>query len=323
MLPDNDSRIQVFVGLDRTQLLAAMVLEHSAKRSCAKEINVMSMHNLPVPQPRDPRQSPSVGSSFRHFCVPQLAGYNGRAIYFGCPTLILKDMSELWSEDFRSHKILIQHNATSGERSNHIENRNSSTLNQQCAVMLIDCKNIDWDIERIVSDLNLGKYDCEKLMNEICLLKHGEIGEVLPIEWSSLELQGEGECNIRYPDKSTQPWVSTKNPFGNLWYRELRMMLSDGTISILELLREVKLGYCRPSLILDVLFAGTIGKVLGGFWNRGLELLDMALRYQPHKVVNETIGQRESAIRILSDHLDSAFPSVGKDFFHVKNQEPN
>src|SRR5688500_17656237 len=100
--------VRVFVGTDRSQALAVKVLEHSIKRHTDLPVEVTPMCDLPIRQPKDPRQGQRTGFSFSRFCIPQLAGYRGRAIYMDADMLVFKDIRELWEMPFNGAKVIIQ-----------------------------------------------------------------------------------------------------------------------------------------------------------------------------------------------------------------------
>lgn len=103
-----DEVIRVYVGVDRSQLLAVPVLEYSIKRHTTAKVEVIPMLDLPVPEPKDPRNGQRTGFSFSRFCIPKLAGYKGKAIYMDADMLVFRDIRELWNIPFDGAKIIIQ-----------------------------------------------------------------------------------------------------------------------------------------------------------------------------------------------------------------------
>src|SRR5690348_7515960 len=104
--------VRVYVGTDRSQLLAVKILEHSIKRHTKLPVEVHPMLDLPIRKTKDPRQGQRTGFSFSRFCIPDLAGYKGRAIYMDADMLVFKDIAELWNWPFDSHTILLQKTLT-------------------------------------------------------------------------------------------------------------------------------------------------------------------------------------------------------------------
>lgn len=288
--------IRVYVGTDRSQLLAVPVLEHSIKRHTSANVEVIPMLDLPVPTPKDPRNGQRTGFSFSRFCIPKLAGYKGKAIYMDADMQVFKDIRGLWNLPFNGAKVLIQEDVK--HTAITMAKENAPTIRKkQCAVMLLDCEALDWDINKIILDLDDGKFSYEQLMNDICILPEEEVGYGIPFEWNSLEYYDENTCLIHYTDMGTQPWVSTKNPNGHLWFAEVRKMLADGKLDWDTLKKEIDLGYFRPSLTKDIQYGHMVPSFFRGLFNRRNEAFDKLHGYIPHKAVYEAKRLRNNAIK--------------------------
>lgn len=292
----NDDVIRVYVGTDRSQLLAVPVLEHSIKRHTTAKVEVIPMLDLPVPVPRDPRNGQRTGFSFSRFCIPKLAGYKGRAIYMDADMQVFKDIRGLWDLPFNGAKVLIQEEVKHTDITMAKENA-PAIRKKQCAVMLLDCENLDWDINKIVQELDDGKYTYDQLLSEICILPEEEVGYGIPFEWNSLEYFDENTCLIHYTDMGTQPWVSTRNPNGHIWFAEVRDMLADGSLDWETIQKDIDLGYFRPSLARDIRYGHMIPQFLKQLFNRMNETLDRMKGYVPHKAVYEAKRLRNKAIK--------------------------
>lgn len=288
--------IRVFVGADRSQQLAISILEHSIRRHTKDPVEVIPMIDLEVPTPVDPRNRARTGFSFSRFCIPKLAGYRGRAIYMDADMQVFKDIRELWELPFNGRKVLIQQEVKHLDQTLKLSNAPQKRI-KQCAVMLLDCERLDWDIERIVSQLDAGEYDYEGLMYELCVLADEDIGYEVPFEWNSLEHFDANTRLIHYTDMGTQPWVSTRNPNANLWLDEVRLMLRSGLLSIKQVQAEIQAGYFRPSLLRDIRWRHRIPGPLLPWFDRANASLDRASGYEPHKAVYEAKRARSLAVK--------------------------
>src|SRR5688572_3303163 len=105
---NNDETAHIFVGSDRSQLLAVKVLEHSIRRHTTMDIKLRSMDDLNLPDPKDIRQGKRTGFSFTRFAIPKLMGYKGKAVYLDADMLVFRDFRELWDIPFDGAKIVIQ-----------------------------------------------------------------------------------------------------------------------------------------------------------------------------------------------------------------------
>ena len=242
--------IDVFVGTDRSQLLAVSVLEHSIKRHTDRAVRVSPLIDLDLPEPRDVRQGSRTNFSFARFAIPELAGYQGRALYLDADMLVFRDIGELWDIPFEGATVVIQE-AIPDHASVPRKPGAPGRRIKQCSVMLIDCARARWKVAEIVAGLD-GRYTYEDLMHDFCILPESEIRYAVPFAWNSLEHFDAETRLIHYTDMDTQPWVSPMNRLGRLWLAELRLMLDTGALGWAEVQTEVDLGYFRPSLMREL-----------------------------------------------------------------------
>jgi hypothetical protein len=232
-----EAPIRVFVGTDKTQMLAARVLEYSIKKYASMSVDFIPLVDLPVPMPRDPKNRPRTGFSFSRFLIPSLCGYKGRAIYLDADMLVLNDIAKLWDIPMDGADILCAEQPTEKGRI------------RQYSVMLLNCCNLLWKIDEIVTGLDEGRSNYVELMHEFCLVSPEKIAATLPCEWNSLEYYERGKtCLIHYTDMPTQPWVSLRNRHGGVWYNMLREAIAEGFIARGELYQEVEQGHVIPTL---------------------------------------------------------------------------
>ncbi len=288
--------IRVFVGADRSQQLAIYVLEYSIKRHTAAHVEVIPMVDLDVPVPMDPRNRQRTGFSFSRFCIPKLAGYRGRAIYMDADMQVFCDISELWNLPFQGRKILVQHEVKHLDETPKLTNAPTKRI-KQCAVMLVDCGRLDWDIADIVRHLDKGDFTYEQLMSELCLLPEDEVGYDVPFEWNSLEHFNAQTRLIHYTDMGTQPWVSTGNPNGSLWIAEVRRMIDEGVLTLDQVRNEIDAGYFRPSLLRDLKWRHRVPAWLLSWFDSANAQMDRASGYVAHKKVYEAKRLRNQAIK--------------------------
>ena len=297
-MSDNDL-IRVYVGADRSQMLAIPVLEHSIRRHTTAAVEVIPMVDLPVPQPRDARNAQRTGFSFSRFCIPRLAGYGGKAIYMDADMLVLKDIRGLWDLPFDGAKIIVQREVKF-EAATIAKEGAPSKRRTQCAVMLLDCSRLDWDIEEIVTAMDEGRYGYEDLMSNLCILQDTDINFGIPFEWNSLEHWDTETCLIHYTDMGTQPWVSVNNKFGHLWLNEVRLMMAERQLTPSDIRREIELGYFRPSLLRDVKYGHRIPNGLRARWDAMNTSCDSLAGYVKHRSVYENKRKRQAAVSHFS-----------------------
>ena len=292
----NDVTAYVFVGSDRSQLLAVKVLEHSIRRHTTMDVKVRSMDDLNLPDPKDVRQGKRTGFSFTRFAIPQLMGYQGRAVYLDADMLVFRDFRELWNIPFDGAKIVIQEELP--DTAQHYGKIAGKKRVKQCSVMLLDCENLKWDPLKIIAGLD-GQYTYEELLSDMCILEESEIKYGIPFEWNSLETYQRGKTGlIHYTDMHTQPWVYPGNPNGYVWFEEVRLMLKNGLLTWAEVEKEVELGYFRPSLVTELKDAGREPvKPATPEQIARYEAIDRQAGYIKHKAVYEAKKARSAAIK--------------------------
>lgn len=289
-------KARVYVGADRSQLLAVRVLEHSIRRFASIPVEVIPMVDLEVPVPADPRNGQRTGFSFSRFCIPQLAGFQGKAVYMDADMLVFRDIRELWEIPFDGAKVVIQREVKYEDTTTKKEGA-PERRKKQCAVMLLDCDRLDWRIEDLVKRMDAGEFDYEGLMFDLCVLDSHDIKYGVPFEWNSLEHWDVETRLLHYTDMFTQPWVSTLNPLGDHWFNEVLLMIRDGSLTWSELRAEIDLGYFRPSLARDIRWRHLIPRILRDYFDRANRALDIASGYVMHKVVYEAKRERERVIK--------------------------
>ena len=242
--------IDIFVGADRSQLMAVAVLQHSIERHTTMPVRVCPLIDLDLPEPRDLRQGSRTNFSFARFAIPELKSYRGRAIYLDADMLVFRDIAELWSLPFGQATVNIQEELPEHAR---VQTKSGAPgiRKKQCSVMVIDCEKARWNVAEIVGGLD-GRYSYEQLMYELCILPEVEIHYGVPFAWNSLEHHDPETRLIHYTDMNTQPWVCPDNRFGHLWFKEVLLMVETGLLTKGDLEREVELGYFRPSLMTEL-----------------------------------------------------------------------
>lgn len=233
--------IKVFVATTEAQMLAVKVLEFSIRKYASMSVEVIPLHlnSINIPRPTDPSNWPRTPFSFQRFLIPELLGYQGRAIYLDSDMLVFKDIKELWNYPFDGAKLLT------------VRNNDKSTRRPQFSVMLMDCEKLHWQVTDIVAKLDLGELDYDALMYRMCVAE--PIKDTIVPEWNSLEsYQNDITALLHYTDMNTQPWISRMNPLGYLWFRVLLEAVDAGFISSEFLHDQVRSQNVRPSLLYQV-----------------------------------------------------------------------
>jgi len=286
----NSDPVRIFCGCDRSQLLAFKVLTHSINRHTQRRVEISPIDNGIAPTPADPRNVPYTNFSFARFAIPALCGHAGKAIYMDSDMLVFRDIGELWDTPMGEARIAIE-----------IGSRQEANRSKQTAVMLLDCSKLDWKIERIVADLGK-RYDYNALMGIDCLLEPGQMQELIVSGWNDLgHYDPDRTRNLHFSEIRTEPWVYAAHPFGQLWVDEVLLMLGSGALGKHEVEEEVRLGYARPSLLLqlglvDDAEAGKIRDALPGLKPELMLAYDRAAGFVVHRELLARFAERKRAI---------------------------
>jgi hypothetical protein len=300
----NNDTAHIFVGSDRSQLLAVKVLEHSIRRHTKMDVKLSSMDTVELPDPKDIRQGKRTGFSFTRFAIPKLMGYRGKAVYLDADMLVFRDFRELWDIPFDGSRIVIQEEVEEAAQHGAAKAGAPAQRIKQCSVMLLDCAALDWDPVKIIAGLD-GQYTYEDLLYHMCILEERYVKYGVPFRWNSLEHYEAGKTGlIHYTDMHTQPWVWADNANGYLWHEEVRLMLENGSLKWDELEGEVKLGYFRPSLLAEIKDAGA-GPVqpITREQVARYDAIDKAARFVKHKAVYEAKKARAAAVKAYEAEL--------------------
>jgi len=232
--------IRVFVAATPSEWLALRVLEFSIRESTKQPLQVSALYTFdrPIRKPQAKKNWPRTPFSFQRFLIPELVGYEGKAIYLDADMLVFRDIAELWNQPFNNCDLQAIKETRNGLRS-------------QFSVMLLDCARLHWNIDEIISLLDSGELEYVRLMGEMCIVE--QIGWDIPPDWNSLEqYESDATALLHYTNMPTQPWISLANPLGPIWVGFLRRALEAGFISQKELKGEVAAGHVRPSLQVEV-----------------------------------------------------------------------
>jgi hypothetical protein len=231
--------VRVFVAATPAEWLPMKVLEFSILETTDLPVQLSAIytHQRTIPLPKDAANKARTPFSFQRFLIPELCGYEGKAIYLDADMQVFQDIAGLWNRPFQGSVLQTVGSAGGGRRS-------------QFSVMLMDCAQLGWNIDSIINQLDKGEISYHELMYEMKLAS--EISFSVPELWNSLESYAEGETSLlHYTDMNTQPWVSLDNPNRGLWVSCLRRALQKGFISRDELVREIEQGHVRPSLLAE------------------------------------------------------------------------
>ncbi len=274
---------RIFVGADDSQLVAAAVLERSIRQHSSRPVEFTVMKDMPVPVPRDPENRPRTGFSFYRFLIPELCGFEGRALYLDCDMQVFGDIAELWGLPFDGATVLCTNQP---EAPAQWKDDPSFKPGRHLAAMMLDCSRLRWNVDEIVRGLDEGRYGYQQLMTDLCVLPPEQIAERIPTTWNSLERYEPGVTKlVHYTVVPTQPWKSDENPLRELWLGGFREALEDGSLPD-AVLRGIARGYLAPSLAAELRRSKWAGRRLR--WRLLTALAERRLRALTSRLETDT-----------------------------------
>ena len=238
--------VRVFVGTDESQVVAARVLEHSLRKHTEALVRVSPMLDVYPPTPRKRANRPRTAFSFARFMIPALAGYRGRAIYLDADMQVFGDILDLWERPFDGHHVMC---TSQDEPPTRWKGSAWFHPGPQMSVMVLDCAALDWDIDKIVADLDAGRYSYADLLFRLCIVAPERLDSTVPTAWNHLEHFEAGVTRLlHYTVVPTQPWRSAENPLGHLWMGAYEEAVAAGAVPPEEIERALARGDVRPEL---------------------------------------------------------------------------
>lgn len=227
-------------------MIAHRVLEHSIRKHASVPVEIVPMLGFTHPLPKDPANRPRTTFSYQRFLIPKLCGYQGRALYLDADMVVFSDIAELATMPFDGHTVL----CTVPKRPQRMDEFNAPHLgDRSVAVLLLDCSRLDWDIDRIVADLDAGRYRYEDLMSSLCIVPPEQVGDLLPDAWNDQERYRPGETKLlHYTIEATQPWKNDDNPLRDIWMASFLETVAAGGITREDVEAAIASRYVKRSL---------------------------------------------------------------------------
>ena len=217
---------RIFIGTDNSQIVAHRVLEYSIRKHASVPVEITPMLEVATPEPVKPENKPRVAFTFTRFVIPKLCGFQGRALYLDADMLVFGDIAELAEMPFDGNQVLCTSQA---EPPAIWRGYPSFKPGRHTAVLLLDCSELEWDVDEIVGGLDEGRYSYEELVHQLCVVDR--VGDTLPVEWNHLEHYEPGVTKLlHFTNVPTQPWKSDANPLGEVWLSWYREAVEAGAV---------------------------------------------------------------------------------------------
>lgn len=214
------------VGAARAHRLPAKVCEYTFQRASSAPFDVVHTYGMEFGSSPWLRERNRTGFSYVRLAVPELAGYEGLAIYLDSDMLVFKDPMKLTELPFDGAAVLRPKN--------------------QAAVLLYDCARLrHWRSGDVLARLERGECRYADLVETLGDPASVRVG--IPDEWNRLDVYYREVTGVlHYTDMARQPWVYEHNGLSWHWYEALRSAVRAGHVTLDEVRAEVAAGHVGP-----------------------------------------------------------------------------
>ena len=230
--------INVVVGTEPNQFIAQKVLEFSIRKHARKPVNIRF----------ETWQGKRVGGTnfgYVRFMVPQICGYQGKAIYMDADQLVFRDLNELAEQLDDAHSIALVNQPVGYFGGKPVAQHN------QTSVMVLNCEKLKSWTPEIFSNvvpndkpLAPGQIHYKDFMS----LKWFGSDEIKPIDpmWNHFNEVSEKTKLVHFSYVRAQPWKRPRHPLTKVWSQWLKRAIGEGAVTRMELFREVMRGHVHP-----------------------------------------------------------------------------
>ncbi|QFZ92210.2 glycosyltransferase [Synechococcus elongatus] len=226
------SRIERQVAIDSLRRTSDRPLAITVFNGTHNALEVLGQPPCPAPMSLRVKYWNATEFSLYRFLIPELCGYQGRAIYIDSDVVCLRDIGELFDTDLQGADFLAKAEA--------YPNRAEALWG--LSVVLFDCDRCRFPLEQFIDDLEAGEYSYRDLlcMSPRFLAKHPyQIGGLDP-RWNSFDYADRETRLIHYTDLKRQPWKRPGHPYGDLWFKAMQQALESGTLTESEISQAIR-----------------------------------------------------------------------------------
>lgn len=250
----NTGPVKVFIGSGEASLLERKTLIYSLRKYTRRELDIYvynGTHNAIEHNAEEPFLAPlplklkyrnrATEFALYRFIIPQLCGYQGKAIYLDSDMVCLADIGELYDTPLDGYNFLAKADAYS-----QIEDALWGL-----SVMLIDCERCRFDLEAIYREIDGGNYsyyDFSRMSRAFLQYHPYRIGHLGP-RWNSFDYFDRETKLIHYTRLDTQPWKHPGHPYGSVWFAHFKEAIAAGYITQEDIELSILRSYVRQDIM--------------------------------------------------------------------------
>lgn len=248
----------VFIGSGEASTLERKTLIYSIRKTASGPVDIAvfnGTHNTVEREGQPPQLVPmSVPVKYQNitefsnyrYTIPQLCGYQGRAIWLDSDMICMSDIHELFNTPMGGHDLLAK--AKAGPKGDR---------RWALSVSLFDCSRCRFDLDLYAREIGEGRYiynDVHQLTQRFLALHPFKPGELDP-NWNAYDEYTPATKLIHYTNLHTQPWKVRGHRHGGLWFKWFNEAREAGAVTEADIELAVRRAYVRS----DIRKGNTIG----------------------------------------------------------------
>jgi hypothetical protein len=230
---NKETPVRVFIGSGEASLLERKTLLYTLRKHTRSPLDIYvfnGTHNAIEHNDEPPvlagmslkvkYRNVTEFSNYR-FLIPQICGYEGRAIFLDSDMICLADIAELFHAPMNGCSLLAKCEAYAGAG------------NWGLSVTLFDCAQSRFDLDAIFEEINLGLFTYQDFhqLSAAFLTHHPHtVGKIDP-NWNVFDHYDSETKLIHYTNLFQQPWKHPGHPSGELWFKYFNEARAAGAIT--------------------------------------------------------------------------------------------
>lgn len=231
--------IRVVIGTEENQYVAQRVLEYSIRCHTSAELDIRCV------QQKEQRLG-GTKFGFVRFYVPQIFGYEGKAIYLDADQIVLADLQELQDALDEKHLLALVKDPVGMFGEKPVPKR------KETSVMVVNCDQLkSWQPQTLFTnvvpnnaELQPGQIHYRDFM-WLTWLDEGKI-QLLDKAWNHFNILQEDSKLVHFSHVASQPWKNPQHPLTKFWGQWLVKTIHSGFLKRTELLREIVIKHVHP-----------------------------------------------------------------------------
>jgi len=243
-------KLKIFIGSGEASKIERKVLIYSLEKhsSCKLDIWVYNgTHNSVERNNEKPFLAPlSLDLKYRsvtefslfRYLIPELCGFDGLAVYLDSDMVCLGDITELFDAKTDGYDFLA---VSRGYDKGHWAS----------SVMLINCNQCRFDMNRYYKDIDQNKYSYLDFsrFSPLFLSHHNFKIGLLDSHWNVFDRYDKCTKLIHYTKLRQQPWKYAYHPYGNIWFEYFKNARNEGYITNEDIQASISRSYVRSDIL--------------------------------------------------------------------------